>query len=76
MKSSSGLLGAVLLFVAVPATAQTTQSTTVPTTSTPTLSDLAKKAQEKKAAPPATKTFTNDDLKSAPAQPVSRPARR
>jgi len=73
MKSSSGLLAAVLLLVAVPALAQTT---TQPTT-TPTLSDLAKRAQEKKGTPPATKTFTNDDLKNAgtsPADETSRPA--
>jgi hypothetical protein len=73
MKSSNGLLAAVLLLVAVPALAQTTtQSTT-----TPTLSDLAKRAQEKKGTPPATKTFTNDDLKNAgtsPADETSRPA--
>ena len=66
MKSSSGLCAAVLLLVAVPALAQstTTQSTTTQTTTTPTLTDLAKKAQEKKGAP-ATKTFTNEDLKNA-----------
>jgi hypothetical protein len=73
MKSPNGLLAAVLLLVAVPALAQTTtQSTT-----TPTLSDLAKRAQEKKGTPPATKTFTNDDLKNAgtsPADDTSRPA--
>jgi hypothetical protein len=73
MKSSNGLLAAVLLLVAVPALAQTTtQSTT-----TPTLSDLAKRAKEKKGTPPATKTFTNDDLKNAgtsPADETSRPA--
>jgi len=67
MKSSSGLLAAVLLLVGVPAVAQ---STTTQTT-TPTLSDLAKKAQEKKGAPPATKTFTNDDLKNANLPPSS-----
>jgi len=66
MKSSSGLCAAVLLLVGVPALAQstTTQSTTTQTTATPTLTDLAKKAQEKKGAPP-TKTFTNEDLKNA-----------
>jgi hypothetical protein len=66
MKSSSGLFAAVLLLVAVPALAQstTTQSTTTQTTATPTLTDLARKAQEKKGAP-ATKTFTNEDLKNA-----------
>jgi hypothetical protein len=73
MKSPNGLLAAVLLLVAVPALAQTTtQSTT-----TPTLSDLAKRAQEKKGTPPATKTFTNDDLKNggtSPADETSRPA--
>jgi hypothetical protein len=73
MKSSSGPLAAVLLLVAVPALAQTTTQSTTPTTSTPTptLSDLARKAQEKKGAPPATKTFTNDDLKSVNAPPPS-----
>jgi len=75
MKSSSGPLAAVLLFLAVPALAQTTtQSTTTPT---PTLSDLAKRAQEKKGTTPATKTFTNDDLKNAGASPsdeTSRPS--
>src|SRR5262249_39194411 len=73
MKSSSGLLAAVLCLVTVPVLAQTT---TQPST-TPTLSDLAKRAQEKKGTPPATKTFTNDDLKNAgmsPADETSRPA--
>ena len=75
MKPSSGLLPAVLLFVAVPALAQTTtQSTTVQTTTTPTLSDLAKRAQEKKVPPPANKTFTNDDLKNVNAPPPSEDA--
>jgi hypothetical protein len=74
MKSSSGPLAAALLFLAVPALAQTTtQSTT-----TPTLSDLAKRAQEKKGTTtPATKTFTNDDLKNAgvsPSDETSRPS--
>ena len=65
MKSSSGLLAAVLLCIAVPALAQSsTQSST-----TPTLSDLAKKAQEKKTVP-AAKTFTNDDLKKVSTQPA------
>jgi len=72
MKSSSGLLPVLLLFVAVPALAQTTtQSTTTQTTTAPTLSDLAKRAQEKKDPPPATKTFTNDDLKNVNAPPPS-----
>lgn len=62
MKSSSGLLAAMLLLAPIPALAQ---STTTQTSTTPTLSELAKRAQEKKGAPPATKTFTNDDLKSA-----------
>lgn len=69
MKSSSGLLAAVVLLAAVPAFAQTTQSTTTPTSTTPTLSDLAKRAQEKKAGAPATKTFTNDDLKTVNVPP-------
>ena len=67
MKSSSGLLAAVLLLAAAPALAQTTTQPTTP--STPTLSDLAKRAQEKKGTPPATKTFTNDDLKNVNAPP-------
>lgn len=81
MKSSSGLVAGVLLFVAVPALAQATQSTqsstdstaaTQSTTATPTppsLSDLAKQAQEKKAGAPAKKTFTNDDLKGITVPP-------
>jgi len=79
MRSSSGLLAAALLFLAVPTLAQSTDSTPPPT-----LADLAKKAQEqkdqkdkkaaqeqkdqkdqkKKGSTPAIKTFTNDDLKS------------
>ena len=59
MKSSSALVVGVLLLLAVPAWAQ----------STPSLTDLAKQAQEKKPAPPAKKTFTNDDLKSVTVPP-------
>ncbi|HEX6464176.1 MAG TPA: hypothetical protein VFZ98_06985, partial [Vicinamibacterales bacterium] len=71
MRSSSGLLAAVALCVAVPAFAQsstqsgqsgTQSSTSTQSSTTPTLSDLARKAQEKKGAP-AIRTFTNDDLK-------------
>ena len=51
MKLSNGLLAATLLTVAVPVCAQS-------------LGDLAKKEQERrKAAPPAAKTYTNEDLK-------------
>ncbi len=60
MKSSSGLLAGALLLVAVPAWAQT-----------PTLGELAKKQQEqKKTTPPATRTFTNDDLKKISVPPA------
>ena len=67
MKSSSGLLAAALLIVAVPALAQSTTQPTTP--STPTLSDLAKRAQEKKGTPAPAKTFTNDDLKNVNVPP-------
>src|SRR4029453_10683543 len=51
MKLSKGLLAATLLTVAVPVCAQS-------------LGDLAKKEQERrKKAPPAAKTYTNEDLK-------------
>ncbi len=51
MKVSRGLLAGVLLTVAVPVCAQS-------------LGDLAKKeAERRKAAPPASKVYTNDDLK-------------
>jgi hypothetical protein len=54
MKLSNGLLAAALLTVAVPLCAQS-------------LGDLAKKEQERrKAAPPATRTYTNEDLKKLP----------
>jgi hypothetical protein len=57
MKVSSGLLAAVLLTVAVPVHAQT-------------LGELAKKEQERrKTAPPAAKTYTNEDLKKIPLPP-------
>jgi hypothetical protein len=57
MKVSSGLLAALLLTMAVPARAQT-------------LGELAKREQERrKTVPPATKTYTNDDLKKVPAPP-------
>jgi len=53
MKLSKTLL-AVALLIAVPASAQS-------------LGELAKRAQEqKKASPPAKKTYTNDDLKQVP----------
>jgi len=76
MKSSSGLLAAVLLLASVPALAQSTTTQSTPAQSTtPTLADLAKRAQEKKGAtPPATKTFTNDDLKTVNAPPASEDA--
>lgn len=74
MKSSGGFVAGVLLLVAVPALAQSTQSTTTTQSTTatspaPTLGDLAKQAQEKKAATTAQKTFTNDDLKSIAVPP-------
>jgi hypothetical protein len=59
MKLSSGLVAGVLLTIAVPVCAQS-------------LGDLAKKEQERrKTAPPATKTYTNDDLRKMP--PPSSP---
>ena len=60
MKASSGLLAAVLLAIAVPALAQQ-----------PTLTELAKKAQDaKKGTKQPAKTFTNEDLKKM-SQPAS-----
>src|SRR4051812_15374874 len=57
MKLSTALLAGALVTVAVPAGAQS-------------LGDLAKKeAERRKAAPPATKTYTNGDLKT-PATPA------
>ena len=57
MKLSSGLLAGVLLMLAIPVGAQT-------------LGELAKKEQERrKAAPPAAKTYTNEDLKKIPLPP-------
>ena len=54
MKLISGLVGAVLLTLAVPVCAQS-------------LGDLAKQeAERRKAAPPAAKTYTNEDLKKLP----------
>lgn len=54
MKLSTAVLAIALLISAVPATAQS-------------LGDLAKKEQaRRKAAPPAAKTYTNDDLKQLP----------
>jgi hypothetical protein len=54
MKLSSGLIGAVLLTLAVPVCAQS-------------LGDLAKQeAERRKSAPPAAKTYTNEDLKKLP----------
>jgi hypothetical protein len=41
----------------------TTATSTTATQPAPTLSDLAKAAQDKKGTAPAKKTFTNDDLK-------------
>jgi len=59
MKFFSGLLAGVLLTTAVPVSAQS-------------LGELAKKEQERrKAAPPAAKTYTNDDLKKLPPGPGS-----
>ena len=69
MKSSSGFVAGVLLLVAATAFAQQSTTSTTATPPTPTLSDLAKQAQDKKGAAPAKKTFTNDDL-----QDVSVPA--
>jgi hypothetical protein len=67
MKSSSGFVAGVLLLVAATAFAQQSTTSTTATPPTPTLGDLAKQAQDKKGAPPAKKTFTNDDLKDATA---------
>jgi hypothetical protein len=54
MKLFSGLVGAVLLTLAVPVCAQS-------------LGDLAKQeAERRKSAPPAAKTYTNEDLKKLP----------
>jgi hypothetical protein len=67
MKVSSGLLAGVLLTLAIPVGAQT-------------LGELAKKEQERrKAAPPAAKTYTNEDLKKIvlppdPADASAKPA--
>jgi hypothetical protein len=67
MKLSSGLLAGVLLTLAIPVGAQT-------------LGELAKKEQERrKAAPPAAKTYTNEDLKKIalppdPADGSAKPA--
>jgi hypothetical protein len=67
MKVSSGLVAGVLLTIAIPVGAQT-------------LGELAKKEQERrKAAPPAAKTYTNEDLKKIvlppdPADPSAKPA--
>ena len=59
MKFCSGLLACVLLTTAVSASAQS-------------LGDVAKKEKERrKAAPPAAKTYTNDDLKKLPPAPGS-----
>ena len=61
MKLSSALVAGVLLTIAVPVCAQS-------------LGDLAKKEQERrKAAPTATKTYTNDDLKKMPPLPPQAP---
>ena len=54
MKLSTAVLAVALLALTVPASAQT-------------LGDLAKREQaRRKAAPPAGKTYTNDDLKQVP----------
>ena len=61
MKLLSGLLAGVLLATALPLSAQS-------------LGELAKKEQaRRKTTPPAKKTYTNDDLKKAPA-PAGTPA--
>jgi hypothetical protein len=61
MKFLSGLVAAALLTVAVPVCAQS-------------LGDLAKKeAERRKAAPPAAKTYTNEDLKNLPPPVTSGP---
>lgn len=81
MKSLRGPFVAVVALIAVPALAQSSgqasgqasgqtsgqssdQSSTQSST-TPTLSELARRMQEKKTAAPAIRTFTNDDLKNA-----------
>jgi hypothetical protein len=59
MKLSPGLVAGVLLTVAVPVCAQS-------------LGDLAKReAERRKTAPPAAKTYTNEDLKKLPPVPES-----
>ena len=61
MKVSHGLVAGALLLLAVPVWAQT-----------PSLGDLAKKeAERRKAAPPATKTVTNDDLSKVASDPAA-----
>jgi len=61
MKLLSGLLAGVLLATALPVSAQS-------------LGELAKKEQaRRKTTPPAKKTYTNDDLKKAPA-PAGTPS--
>jgi len=61
MKLSNGLLAATLLTVAAPVCAQS-------------LGDLAKKEQERrKAAPPAARTYTNEDLKRVTPMPGGEP---
>jgi len=63
MKSSSGLLAAVLLAIGVPVWAQSSNPP-------PSLAELAKKAQDaKKASPTPAKTFTNEDLKKVTLPP-------
>jgi hypothetical protein len=63
MKRSCGLVTGVLLTVAMPLYAQS-------------LGDLAKKEQERrKSAPPATRTYTNEDLKKLPPVPGAAPAK-
>jgi hypothetical protein len=62
MKLSTAVLALALLINAVPSAAQS-------------LGDLAKKEQaRRKAAPPAAKTYTNDDLKQVPA-PTGTPGK-
>jgi hypothetical protein len=57
MKFSNGLLAGMLLAVAVPVCAQS-------------LGEVAKReAERRKTAPPAAKTYTNDDLKKLPPMP-------
>jgi hypothetical protein len=61
MKVSHGLVAGALLLLAAPVWAQT-----------PSLGDLAKKEVERrKAAPPATKTVTNDDLSKVASDPAA-----